>query len=95
MTQIIRLTETDLKRLVKRIINEAPFEPIIKKGEGHYDNNFEFEGPYSRKDKSDINKMIRDTKEQLENAKFKVDQYERALLGYQKMRNSWTKRGEK
>jgi exonuclease I len=88
MTQIIRLTELDLTKLVKRILSEEVKKNTFDKGEYGYD------GPYSRKDKSEIIKVIKNTKEQLEQAKYEVDRLERQLTGYQKMRNSWTKRGE-
>jgi hypothetical protein len=92
MGQIIRLTESDLTRLVKRIINESPFDSHIKKGEGYYDKaDYGFEGPHSRKDKSEIIKVIRTTKSQLEDAKNEVNRLERQLAGYEKMRKTWIK----
>lgn len=95
MSQIVRLTESDLTRLVKRIMNEASFDSVIKKGEGHYDkSDYGWEGPHSRKDKSEIIKVIKDTKEQLERAKDEVSRLEKQLSGYQKMRNSWVKSKE-
>jgi hypothetical protein len=85
MEKTIRLTEKDLSRLIKRIINEDTNKNLFDKGEYGYD------GPYGRKDKSEIIDVIRKTKKQLEQAKYEVDRLERQLAGYEKMRKTWLK----
>ena len=85
MTKIIRLTENDLNILVRRMLNEVNKSPFDK-------GDYGYDGPYSRKDKSEIIKVIKDTKSQLEQAKYEVDRLERQLAGYEKMRKSYLKK---
>lgn len=85
MAKIIRLTENDLNRLVRRMLNEVNKSPFDK-------GDYGYDGPYSRKDKSEIIKVIKDTKSQLEQAKYEVERLERQLAGYEKMRKSYLKK---
>lgn len=84
MGRIVRLTENDLNKLVQRMLNEVNKSPFDK-------GDYGYDGPYSRKDKSEIIKVIRDTKSELEQAKYEVDRLERQLDGYEKMRKTYTK----
>ena len=90
MKNIVRLTESELTRVVKRLINEevrkSPFDTegrLVSAG-----------GPYSKKDKTDINKGIKNIKQQIEQAEYEVERLERLLDSYEKMRNTWIKSKE-
>jgi hypothetical protein len=72
MKKVVRITESDLTNLVKRIINEAPFdrgsiEPIdptkmsdeeVNKFFGEYEK---IKGDYNEFEKSDLRKLLADT----------------------------------
>jgi hypothetical protein len=73
MKKVVRLSENDLNRLVKRIINEAPFDNSRNPSFGSIDNMSDDEiqdeikvhnknrGDYQEFEKSDLYKLLGDT----------------------------------